>query len=113
MAYSEGYDLGLIRLNGHIVVGDNGQLVSINAELLDTLGTSIDQSQPMLLPGRELKLGKTCVVRAWRSISDKRAIVVHLPVDQIINRFRRYLSEICTHNLFYDVIVRLMIIVRQ
>lgn len=77
----------------------------VDAEFLNGFGTGIDQPQSMLLPSRELKLGKTGVVRAWRSIGDKGAIEVHLPIDQIVVRFRRYLFEIRTHHLFHEVIV--------
>lgn len=77
----------------------------VDAEFLNCFGTGIDQPQSMLLPGRKLKLGKTSVVRAWCSIGDKRAVEVHLPVDQVVVRFRRYLFEVRTHNLFDEVIV--------
>ena len=113
LAYSKGHNLGLIRLDRHKVVCNDGQLMPVNAELLYRVGTSINQPQPMLLASRELKLRKTGVVRAWRSISDKRAVVVHLPIDQIIIRSRRYISKIRTHYIFYELIVRLVIIVRQ
>lgn len=41
-AYSEGDDLGLIRLNWHEIIREDSHRMSINAELLDTFSTSID-----------------------------------------------------------------------
>lgn len=113
LAYSEAHDFSLIRLNGHKVICNDSHRVLINAELLDTFGPSVDQSQPVLVSRRELEFGKTSIVRARRSISDERAIVIHLAIDQIVDGFRRYHGEIRTHHLLYEVIILLMIIVRQ
>ena len=84
----------------------------VDTEFLDTLGTRIDQSQSMLLPGCEFKFGKTGVIRARRAISHEGAIVIHLSINQIVDRFRGYLREIRTHDIFYNVKVRLVIIIR-
>ena len=67
----------------------------------------------MLLASREMEFGKTSIVRAWRSIGDEGAVVIHLPIDQIVVRFWRYLRKVRTHYLFYDLIVRLVVVVRQ
>ena len=112
-AYSEGHNLRLVRLNWDEIVRDDGQLVLVDAEFLNGLGTSIDQPQAMLLPRSKMKFGKASVVRTWRSIGNERAIVIHLPIDQIVVRFWRYLCKIRTRYIFYDLIVRLVIIVRQ
>ena len=67
----------------------------------------------MFLSGRKVKFGKAGVVRARRSIGDERAIITHLSIDQIIVRLWRYLRKVRTHYFLYDLIVRLVIIVRQ
>ena len=43
LAYSKGHDLRLVRLDWDKIVRNDGQLVLVDAEFLNTLGTGIDQ----------------------------------------------------------------------
>jgi hypothetical protein len=64
------------------VVSNDSHGVVIDAELLDTLGTGVDQPEAVLLAVREFELGDTSVWRARQCCVLAR--VVHLPVDQIV-----------------------------
>lgn len=54
----------------------------VYAELLDTLGTSIDEAEQMLLPRLKLELRNTSI-----RLARKRSVcagILHLAVDQIV-----------------------------
>ena len=43
LTYSKGHNLRLVRLDWDEIVRNDGQLVLVDAEFLNTLGTGIDQ----------------------------------------------------------------------
>lgn len=110
---TECHNLGLIRLDGHEVIRHDSHLVSINTEFLDTFRAGIDQSQSMLLAGCELEFRKSSVVDTRRTVGDERAIVIHLPIDEIVNAFRRHKTQIRAHYFLDDVVVLLVVVVCQ
>ena len=112
-AHSKRHNVRLIWVDWHKIIRDDSHRMLVDAELLDTFSTSVNQPQSMRLPGGEMEFGKSSIVRTRRSISNERAIVVHFSVDQIVIRFRCCQREICTHDIFDDRKVRLVIVVRQ
>ena len=57
----------------------------IDGEALNTLGTTVDESQTMGLSSRELELGDTSVRCALLAV-DQTAVVIHLAVDKVVVR---------------------------
>ena len=110
-SYAKSDYLSIVWYNGHEIVRHYGQFVSVNAELLNSFCASIDQSKTMFFARLELEFRETCIVRARGPISDERAIVVHFPIDQVINGLGRDFAEISTHNLFDKMIVFFMKVV--
>jgi hypothetical protein len=82
LANSEGHHFHVVGNDRDEVVGNNGHFVVVNAELLHTLGTRVDQTDAVGLAGLELELGNAGVGRASGVIALAR--VVHLSVDQVV-----------------------------
>lgn len=80
LANTEGDDVSLIGIDGHEVVGDHLELVSINGKLHDSLCGGVNQTKKILCSRLEGELrnasvgrAKECRVCAW---------IVHLAIDQ-------------------------------
>ncbi len=82
--YTESDYVGLVWLDWYEVVGDHSHSMVVDGEALYALGTSIDESQTVSLPGRELEDGNTSVRRALLPVGDQTAIEIHFAIDQII-----------------------------
>ena len=80
----------IVRDDGHKIIGDNGHCVTINAELLSSFGTSVDQTQSMHLSRTKSEIGNASVAFAFRLITwgDFSAVKIIFPVDEIIIRSR-------------------------
>lgn len=79
--------VGLVWLDFDEVVGDDGHLVVVDAELLDTLGTGVDEAEEVLLARLEAEFRNTSVRRA--GVGGVSTWVVHLAVDQVVVGERR------------------------
>jgi len=77
---SQSDHVGLVRLDGDKVVGDDGHVVSIDAEEEDGLGTVVDQAEQVLLASLELECREACVFGAL--LVGLTAGVVGLSVDK-------------------------------
>lgn len=110
LADAEGYDLGCVRFDWDEVVGDDGQVVSINAEALDTSRSSVDQPQSVRLASRELEPGNTSVVGTLGIVTCGLggAVKIHLAVDEVVVRSRLWVATICQwfHDRLHDLEVR-------
>lgn len=91
LANSKGDNLGGIRVNLNEVVGNDCHVVAIDREALDTFGATVDEAKTMSLAGGELELADSGVVGTLGrvSLSDLRAVEVHLSVDQVVVREHR------------------------
>lgn len=78
--------MGGVRLDGDEVVGDDGHVVAVNGEALDTFGASVDQAETMNLASGELELGHASISGAGGFVtgSNGGAVKVHLAVDEIV-----------------------------
>lgn len=56
-SYTQRYDCSLIRHNRDEVISDDGHVMVIYTEFLDSSDTSIDQPQPMLFATSEAEFG--------------------------------------------------------
>jgi hypothetical protein len=94
------------------VISDNGHDLVVDAELLHTLGTRVDQADAIGLTRLELESGYTSIRRASDFIN--LAGVIHLSVDQVVVAHRR-LSALgfYGHDVFNDVIVIGVILIRK
>ena len=101
LADAEGDDVGSIRFDWHEIIGDDGHVMAVDGEALDTFGTAVDQPEAVLLSGVELELGDASVGRAGLAAGDEGAVVVHLPVDEIVVGEWRCASG-GLHDLFDD-----------
>jgi hypothetical protein len=59
--------------------------VVVNRELLDAIGTRVDQTKTVHLAGCELEVRERCIGCA-RTILDEGAIEVVLAIDQVVVR---------------------------
>lgn len=75
-------DIGLKWFDWDEILGDDGELVTIDAELLDTFGASVYQAEQVLLAGLKFELGDTGV-RITREASFG-ARILHLAVDEVV-----------------------------
>jgi len=82
--------------------------VAIDGEALKALGSAVGTTKSMLLPGGEPRFGKTCVGCACLSGGHKRAVVVHLPIYEVVVRSRRRPSR-SGHDLLHKVVVVSMV----
>lgn len=65
------HTLGSVWLNGHKVVGDDGHVVAIKGELLNTLSTSVDETQSMNFSRSESEVGDTSIALAWSLVGGR------------------------------------------
>ena len=74
--------------NGDEVVGNNGQVVAIDAEPLNALRSSINQSQSVGFPSGELEFCESCTVSARSGVTSSYCgtIEVHLAIYQVVVR---------------------------
>ena len=72
--------------NCNVVILNDSHGVSINTESLQSIRTSIYQSQSMCLASRELESRHSCIVGTFRVVTWclGRTVKVHLSVDQIV-----------------------------
>jgi hypothetical protein len=61
LANDERDDIRCEGLYGYKVLGNYSELVAINAELLYTLGTSVDETKEMLLARLKPEFGNACI----------------------------------------------------
>jgi hypothetical protein len=79
---AEGDDVRGIWLHGNEVNSNDSQGVTVDAELLEALGTGVDEAKEMLLARLKLELGDAGIGLAGQSCI--RARVLHLPIDEIV-----------------------------
>lgn len=81
--------------------------MSVNAEVLGTLRSAVDETHAVLLSRRELEVRKTGIGLARGARCDEGAVVVHLSVDQVV--VRRAGSndrlKIGAHDLLHNIVV--------
>jgi len=68
------------------IIGNNRQIVAIDAESLNSFGSSVDQPKSVSLAGCEFELGDSRIVGAWSLVTgcDGGTIEVHLAVYEIV-----------------------------
>ena len=108
LSNSQGYDVCSVRFDWYKIIRNNGHVVTVNGETLDTFGTAVDKPQAHLLSRMELEFGETGIGCTLLTICDERAIVVHLAVDEIVVREKRSACN-CRHDLFDNLKIFCMI----
>lgn len=102
LANSKCDHVGVIRLDGYKVVGNDSHDVVINGKSLDCFSSSIDQPQSVGVSASELELGDPSVGRARDTDRSKGAVESHFPIDEIaVGEWWRI--ETRSHNVFDDV----------
>ncbi len=110
---AQGDDFRGVRLDGHKVVGHDGEFVVVDAEFLQTFSTGIDQPESVFLALCELELGVACVGCARGAVLDQVAVVCAFAVDQVVVGIWCHLGQIGAHDVFDEVVILAMVVVGQ
>lgn len=103
LADPQGNNISLIWNDGREVVGDDLQLMAINAETLQGSSTRVDQSKTIGFARVKLEMSQGSVGSTLCAVGDLRAIVVILSVDQVvIGRRHVFLEIVGDRNHFLD-----------
>jgi hypothetical protein len=86
LADSQGYHLRRVWNDGHKVIGNDRQIVTIDTKLLYSLCSCVDQAQTMDFARTEPEVGDSCVVAALCLITGGYlgAVEVVSALDQIV-----------------------------
>lgn len=83
--YMEMDNIGLVWLDGDKVDSDDGQLVLVDTEALNSFGTRVNQTKKMLLSLLELEASKASIGLALPASSlGPLAVVTHLAIDEVV-----------------------------
>ena len=78
--------LDLVWPDWNEIDGSDNELVAIDAKVLKTFCTSVDEAQEMRFARGELELGESRVWRTFTAVSDSSAVVGHFSVNKVIVR---------------------------
>ena len=80
LADGEGKHVGFVGGNGHVVIGENPEVVVVDRELLDGAGTCVDETKSMGFAGCEVEFGVVC---GGTRKTRLRAREAHLAIDEV------------------------------